>query len=96
MRNLKIRLADDEVAKEQNVEIQSARAVGDARRPVPAKLLLDRQQTFKQFARPERCFERHHSIHKPGLRGEAYRRSRVESRPAKQPAQRFEPQCRCR
>jgi hypothetical protein len=41
MRNLQSRLADSDVAEEQNVQIQRSRPIGESRRPVAPKLLLD-------------------------------------------------------
>ena len=82
MRNLQSRLADFEIAQEQNVQVQRARSVRESRRPVAAKLLLDGQQPIEQFARLQLRFQRHHRVHKPRLRGKAHRRGGVERRPA--------------
>jgi len=41
MRDLEIEFADDEITDEENVEIESAGAVGDAGGTVASKLALD-------------------------------------------------------
>ena len=53
MRNHQAWLADRPVVIEQNIQIERARAVDDAGRPVAAKLLLDGQQSFEQVLRVE-------------------------------------------
>ena len=96
MGNCELRFADLQVAKEQNVEIQRARPIGNARRPVAAKLMLDGQQPIEQLARGERGFQRYCRVDKARLRGKTLRCGRVERRAADHVPQRFEAQSRRR
>jgi hypothetical protein len=78
MGNFKIRFADAEIAVEENVEIERAGAVGEARRAVAAELLFDGQQGVKQRARSERGFKGDDGIYEAGLRGKSDGRGGVE------------------
>ena len=78
MRNLQARFADDQIIEEQNVQIQRARTIDEAGRPVAAKVLFDGHEPVKQLVRRKVCFESNGGIEKAWLRCEAHRLGAVE------------------
>jgi len=80
MRNFEAGLADRLDAVDQQIEVQRARAVGDAGAAVASELLLNGQQGEKQIVRAEFRFERNDGIEEAGLGGEAYGFGGVEQR----------------
>ncbi len=90
MRNLQSRRADFEIAKEQNVQIQRARPIHERRRPVPAKLLFNGQQTVEQLPRLQLRLQFDYRIHEAGLRGKSHRSGGVKRGPLRHPPQRFQ------
>jgi len=95
MRNLQPRFTDRQVADKQDVQVQSSRAVGKPRRPVPAELLLDGQQSLEELPRLQLRLQRQDRVDKMRLAGKPNGISSIERRPANCPAQRFEAQGRC-
>lgn len=73
MRNHQPWLAGRAVVEEQNVQIERARAVDDAGRPVASELQLNGQQAKQQSFRLKFRLQRNHGIHKTGLLGESHR-----------------------
>ena len=51
MRNLKVELGNDEIAVEENVEIEGAGAVGGSQGAVAAVVALDGEQSMKKLVR---------------------------------------------
>ena len=87
MRNFQSRFADSHVPQQQNVQIKRPRTVGNPRRPIPSKLLLNRQQSLQQRARFQLRLQRHHCVHKARLLSKPHRLSRVERRSLRNPPQ---------
>jgi CO/xanthine dehydrogenase Mo-binding subunit len=56
MRDFEAVLADVSVIEHQNVEVERARAVGDAGRAVAPELVFDGEQGLQQIVRSELCF----------------------------------------
>ena len=69
--NLQMCFVQYQVAEEEEVEIEGAGAVRDARGAVPPEVYLDGEQALEQRARCEACFERDDGVEEAGLRGEA-------------------------
>lgn len=64
--------AQDQVAEQQNVEVESARAIsGPGGAAVAAKLLLNAEQAGEQLARSKSGFKPHHRIQKMRLIGKS-------------------------
>lgn len=91
MRNFEPGFADPFVPVYQNIQIQRARSVPNARRPIPAKFLLNLQQTFEQLSRLQIRLQCDHRIEKPWLVGESYRLGGIERGAPHQGSQRLEP-----
>ena len=70
--------ADDEIAVEQDVEVEGARAVGEAVGAVAAEVLFDEEQGAEQFEWGEIGFEGGGGVEKAGLVGESDGRGGVE------------------
>ena len=77
MRNLEIVRAEHQTVIKQNVQIQRARPVGDARAAVAAELALDHEQGLEQLARTSIRLEAHRGIYEPRLIVETYRSRRI-------------------
>jgi hypothetical protein len=88
MGNFEVRLAEAEIAVEENVEVEGARAVGEARGAVAAELLLDGQQGAEQLARGELGFKGDCGIEEAGLRCESDGRGGIERGAANNAAER--------
>jgi len=73
MRNLQPGLGDLQVAKEQNVQIESARPICESQRPVTAKLLLDGKQRLQQLLRLQLRLQCNDSIDETRLLGKSHR-----------------------
>lgn len=80
VRDFQIGLTDCEIAEEQDVEIEGARAVGDACGAVAAELLLNGEQLLQQLRRLEIRFQHDDGVYKARLGGESNRLRRVERR----------------
>jgi len=80
MRNFQARFADPLVPVYQNIQIQRPWPVANALRAIPAKFLLNPEQPLEQGAGVELRLQRHHSVEKSGLIGQAHRRGRIEGR----------------
>jgi len=96
MGNLQPGLANPQVAQQQNVQVQCSRTIGNSRRPIPSKLLLNPQQSLQQRERFQLCLQRHHGVHEARLLGKTHRLRRVERRPPHNPPQPPEPNRRRR
>ena len=90
VRDDKTSSTDNKVAVEQDVEIEGARAVGDAGGAVAAKVLFDEEQGAKQFDGGQASFEGGGGVEKAGLLREADRRGGVKRGTGKHATQRFE------
>jgi hypothetical protein len=73
VRDLELRIANLNVVKKQDVEIERTRAVANLAGPVAAELVLDGQQAVEQCARFQFGFERNHRVDESRLSGEADR-----------------------
>src|SRR5450755_1305058 len=73
VRNLKPGLGDLHVTKEQNIEIEGARPIRQARVPVAAKFLLDGKQCREQLLWLQIRFERSCSVDESWLLGKPHR-----------------------
>jgi len=62
---------DNEVAIEQDVQVEGARAIGDAGGAVTPKVLFDEEQGAEEFKGGQVCLKRGGGIEKAGLLGEA-------------------------
>jgi hypothetical protein len=71
MRDLQIELADDEIADEENIEIESAGAVRDSGGTVAAKLALDGVQSVKKPVGGETGLEHDNGVEEARLAGQA-------------------------
>lgn len=69
MRDFKAGLAEDEIAIEEDVEIESARAVGECGSAVAAEVALDGEEGIEEIARGERGFKSENGVEKAGLIG---------------------------
>lgn len=96
MRNFQPILIEFDVVEQQNVEIECARTVGNARRAVAAEPLLDLEQAFEQPARFQGRFQLDDGIDEARLRGETHRLGAVERRAMLQAAQGPKPRSRSR
>jgi hypothetical protein len=74
MRDDKTRPANDEIAVEQNVEVEGAGAVGEAEDAVAAEVPLDEEQSAEKFDRCQFGFQGSGGVEEAGLIGEADRR----------------------
>ena len=90
VRDFESRLAEDEIAEEENIEVEGAGAVGDAGGAVTAEAVFDCEQSAEQFSRRQIRFERENCVDKAGLAGEPDGSGGVERRPRGDAAQRFE------
>jgi len=73
MGNLKSGLADFLVSEYQNIQVEGARAIPNARQPVAAELLFDPQQAVEQRVGIERGLQGDHCIEKSRLFGKTHR-----------------------
>jgi hypothetical protein len=94
VRNLQTRLAELDVAEEQNVEIKRSGAVADGTRAVAAKLLFDGQQLVQEMPGLQVGLERYHSVDKSWLADESNRCGGIKPRPRDHAAKRAKPLCR--
>jgi len=69
MGNFKAGLREDEIAVEENVEVEGAGAVGDAVQAVAAKSALDFEEVFEEGQGIEGCFESGCAVEEGGLVG---------------------------
>jgi hypothetical protein len=72
MGNLKSGLADFPVSEYQNIQVERARAISNARRTVTSVLLFDPQQAVEQGVGIERGLKGDHSIEKSRLLGKTH------------------------
>lgn len=70
--------AEDQVAIEEDVEVESARAVGKAGDAVAAEFALEGKKSAEELKRAEIGFKGNDSVEKPGLIGETDGRSGIE------------------
>ncbi len=70
--------AEDEIAVEENVEIEGARAIGDACGAVAAEFAFDEENGAKQFEWRQSGFEGDHGVEEAGLIDDADGRGGVE------------------
>lgn len=70
VRDLKTIFADDEIAVEDEVEIESARTVENACRAIAAEVALDCKQSVKQLVGSEMGFKRDDGVEEARLIGE--------------------------
>lgn len=73
MRNFEIVLAQNQIAEQENVQVERARAIPEPRRAVAAKLALQVEQGMQQLARSKIGLKPHNGIEKSRLIGKAYR-----------------------
>lgn len=78
MRDLQAGFAKDQVAIEEDVEIEGPRAVGKVGDAVAAEFALEGEKSAEQFERAEIGFKGNDGVEKPGLIGEADGRGGVE------------------
>jgi len=71
MRNFEGRLRRDEIAVEEDVEVEGARAIGDGARTIASKTALDGEKRIKKWVRSEAGFKGDHGIEEARLIGEA-------------------------
>jgi len=72
MRNFEVGLGDDLIAKQQNVEVDCARAVAEACCAIAPEFAFDSEEAFKQRARGEFSLERDDCVYEVRLVGETY------------------------
>jgi len=92
VRDFESRLVEDEVAEEENIEVEGAGAVGDAEGALAAEVVLNGEKGFEERARRHIRFERENCVDKAGLAGEPDGRGRVERRPRGDAAQSLQAQ----
>ena len=80
MRDFEAGCGENQVAIEQDVEVECAWAVWRARGAVAAEVELDREKTVQQIARRKMRFKRDDGIQKAGLIFKSDGRSGVERR----------------
>ncbi len=68
----------DEIAIEDQVEVERARAVGDSAEPVAAEFLLEGEESAEELEWRERSFKSEGSVEKARLIGDADRCSGIE------------------
>jgi hypothetical protein len=78
VRDFEARGANDPLAKQQQVEVESARAI--ALRPHAAVPCFDREQMAEQIVRRERGLQEGHSVDEVRLIRLAHRRSPIKRR----------------
>ncbi len=90
MRKLKARLADGQVSKYQNIQIERAGSVANAGGAVPAKLMFDAEQACEQGMRVKDGLKDDDRVEKTRLAGEAHRLGGIKRRARKNVTERFE------
>ena len=78
MRDFQAGLGEDEIAVEENVEVEGAGAVRDGGGAVAAEVALDGEEGVEEIARGEMRFEGDDGVEEAGLVGEADGRGGVE------------------
>jgi hypothetical protein len=78
MRDFKAGYAEDEIAVEENVENEGARAIGNTGCAVATEVAFDEENGAKQFERRQSGFESDDGVEEAGLIGEADGRGGVE------------------
>jgi hypothetical protein len=91
--DFEIRLADGQVAEEQDVQIEGAGAVLETGSPLATELLLDAEQAVEEFAGGEGRFEFHDRVQEAGLGGKAHGLSGIEGGAASDLAEGIEAVC---
>ncbi len=71
MRDFEGGLADDEVAVEEDVEVEGAGTVGEGGGAVAAEVALDGEEGVEEWARGERGFECDDGVKEAGLINDA-------------------------
>ena len=87
MGDFEIGRGEDEIAVEQDVQVEGARAVGEAGGAVTAEVALDGQQLGEQPLRIEFRLQSDDGIDEARLRGKAHRLSGVKRRAGGEAAQ---------
>ncbi len=98
MRNFQIGFTETKISHHEDIQIESARAIGNFENPVTAVLSLDGQETREQGAWGKTCLQRDHGIDEAGLIGEPDGRSGIErgaTHDATERLQMFEGGCEC-
>jgi hypothetical protein len=90
VRNFESRFAEHKIAVENEIEIESTRAVGDGVEAVAAEFLLDGEKCAEKLERGERRFKRESGVEEARLIGEADGRGGVERRAGCDAAERGE------
>jgi hypothetical protein len=80
MGNFKAGLREDEIAVEENVEVEGAGTVGDGGGAIPAEDTFDEKEGCEEGSRSERGFKDDYGIQEAGLICEADGRSGIERR----------------
>jgi hypothetical protein len=80
MRNFKAGLRKDEIAVEENVEVEGAGAVGDGCVAITAEEALDEKEGGEEGSRSQRGIKDDDGIQEAGLMGKADRGSGIERR----------------
>lgn len=78
MRNLEIVLAQNQIAEQENVEVERARAIPEPSRAVPSEVALQIEQSTQQLARSKMGLKPHNGVEKSRLIGKAHRRRGVK------------------
>lgn len=72
VRDFQAGLADDQIAVEENVEVEGTGAVGDLSGAVAAKVALDREESGEEIARGKIRFEGDDGVEEAGLINKAW------------------------
>jgi hypothetical protein len=78
VRDFEAGLGDDEIAIEENVEVEGAGAVGNGGGAVAAEVALDGEERGEEIARKERCVESNDGVEEARLGRQSDRRGGVE------------------
>ena len=78
MRDFETGLGEDEIAVEEDVEVEGARTIGDGARAIAAEEALDEEKIVKQLARREIGIKGDDGVEEARLIGEADRRGGIE------------------
>ncbi len=87
--------AEDEIAVEENVEIEGARAIGNTGGAVAAEVAFDEENGAKQFERRQSGFESDNGVEEAGLISEADGRGGVDRGAGRDAAEGGEAHGRC-
>jgi hypothetical protein len=78
MRDFEAGLRNDEIAIEEDVEVEGSRAVGECGGAIAAEDALDREKSVEKWARCETGFEEENGVEKTRLGGKADGRGGIE------------------